>query len=808
MIDRVVSREHCLNNVQVTVKHHYPFFVDASEKGQKALPKSHEVEYVQPVLQFIEDQYGDKLDQLLKTKILQIERVPDTERLIFKSGEENQMDESEWEKACNDVLSFLSKFGTKSLRVADEALVSFEERANEILQQFTSKELIAMALTPEHQMSIVGIKDKVDKLAQQLEDLVIDIVEEERFKASIITDEMKDIPVPKLLLLHRSGVKQRLEDELKGLTAEISPEKNAVLFKGPKEMIAKATLVLWQLLAKSKEESVELPTLIVSLLKTEDAQEHIYNNFEENDVVAVLSFEINKANEVTVVGVNGTQARKAAKLVKDLTKERSTHLEEDQAQLMKSTKWSNLRDKLQRSCLCKVEFDSATSTLWIGGCCDDVEDSANEIEKFLEENTIVTKIIPLSTGQRKFLFKYWESKVKAVQRNHHFHSVSIKEMEDEEGGVIISGTVDGVQEGVSEFSDMVRGILCRNIPIDKPGMRKYFIEGLGVSMLKIVENEHKCVVEIKSASKPKSYMSSIPEEAILESSEKCLCTYATPEAKKISLYKGDITKHRVDVIVNAANASLEHVGGVAKAIVDAGGMEIQEECRRHINQNEEMLVGDVFVSGAYKLPCKKVVHTVGPKWNRKSDLNRDKKTKEERYLSLAIYNSLEESDSYASIAFPAISTGIFGFPAELCAQVMMDTILEFSEKNQGCAIKDIHIIDRDDLTVSVFAGEMRKRFGKEADFWDSATAIPKANKKSKTKLKGKPKANHATQSMASVAVPVAPSDPYTIVTRQNVLITLRVGDLSQEEVSTIQLDPVNSKSQGERKVVRINGGSN
>ena len=92
----MVSREHCLNTVQIYVKHRYPFFfVDASEKEQKVLPKSHEVEYVQPVLQFIEDQYDDELDQLLKTKSMQIERAPDRERIILKPGEESQMDESE-----------------------------------------------------------------------------------------------------------------------------------------------------------------------------------------------------------------------------------------------------------------------------------------------------------------------------------------------------------------------------------------------------------------------------------------------------------------------------------------------------------------------------------------------------------------------------------------------------------------------------------------------------------------------------------------------------------------------------------------
>lgn len=135
---------------------------------------------------------------------------------------------------------------------------------------------------------------------------------------------------------------------------------------------------------------------------------------------------------------------------------------------------------------------------------------------------------------------------------------------------------------------------------------------------------------------------------------------------KIKLVQGDITELDTDVIVNAANAQLILGGGVAGAIRRKGGPTIQEECN---------LIGGTFVGGAVittggNLKAKHVIHAVGPRMGEGSEDNK---------LKNAVINSLKLMDEHmlTSIAFPAISTGIFGYPIERCAKVMISATKEY-----------------------------------------------------------------------------------------------------------------------------------
>jgi len=134
----------------------------------------------------------------------------------------------------------------------------------------------------------------------------------------------------------------------------------------------------------------------------------------------------------------------------------------------------------------------------------------------------------------------------------------------------------------------------------------------------------------------------------------------------LELIDGDITKMDTDAIVNAANSMLIMGGGVAGAIRQKGGPTIQEECSK---------IGGTFVGGAVittggKLKAKYVIHAVGP---RMGEGNEDEKLKN------ATLNSLKLADKHKlkSISFPAISAGIFGFPIERCAQIMLGTTIEY-----------------------------------------------------------------------------------------------------------------------------------
>lgn len=140
----------------------------------------------------------------------------------------------------------------------------------------------------------------------------------------------------------------------------------------------------------------------------------------------------------------------------------------------------------------------------------------------------------------------------------------------------------------------------------------------------------------------------------------------------LELIEGDITEMRTDAIVNAANAQLILGGGVAGAIRRKGGPKIQDEC----NKIGGTFVGGAVITTAGNLKAKYVIHAVGP---RMGEGNEDEKLKN------ATLNSLKLADdkNLKSISFPAISTGIFGFPIERCAEIMLKTTIGYLQEQTG-----------------------------------------------------------------------------------------------------------------------------
>jgi len=146
--------------------------------------------------------------------------------------------------------------------------------------------------------------------------------------------------------------------------------------------------------------------------------------------------------------------------------------------------------------------------------------------------------------------------------------------------------------------------------------------------------------------------------------------------KILRLVEGDITERNVDVIVNAANSYLKHGGGVAAAIVRKGGAVIQDESDMIITAGGLVPVGSAVITTAGRLPCKAVIHTVGP---RMGEGNEDYKLRKAVRSSLL----LASEKGFTSISMPAISSGIFGFPKDRCARILVEESKTFLEGNNN-----------------------------------------------------------------------------------------------------------------------------
>ena len=181
----------------------------------------------------------------------------------------------------------------------------------------------------------------------------------------------------------------------------------------------------------------------------------------------------------------------------------------------------------------------------------------------------------------------------------------------------------------------------------------------------------------------------------------------------VSVYQGDICKETADVIVNPANEHLNHSAGAAEAIVKAGGKSIQDESDEIMKKRRyyRLAPGEVVATQAGNLPCNLIVHVVGPRWSNYSSYQKDAA---KNVLYIAVLNSLglASQNGATSISMPAISSGIFGVPLEICAEVLFTAATNFTQNAHSTnTLKDIRFVNIDKKTTQAFSQEMKKRFG-------------------------------------------------------------------------------------------------
>ncbi|XP_070541360.1 protein mono-ADP-ribosyltransferase PARP9-like [Ptychodera flava] len=238
--------------------------------------------------------------------------------------------------------------------------------------------------------------------------------------------------------------------------------------------------------------------------------------------------------------------------------------------------------------------------------------------------------------------------------------------------------------GEGDSAKLASEMLCRRLGLPVPGSR----HGKG----------NKTDTGTSASSGVHSYQRQHSGSNSTDAIGSTLFEFASSTGTKVSIKYGDITKEMVDAIVNDANDKLQHNGGVAAAIVKAGGYSIQRDSDK-ITDKRTLNVGEVVCTKAGSLPCKAVLHVVGPYWK---PYDADTVT---AYLYDCCWNLLTKASNwdYKSVAIPAIGTGIYRVPKHVCAQMMFKAVKDFTDQQDyKDRLRSIIFIDIDWDTVKTF----------------------------------------------------------------------------------------------------------
>lgn len=563
-------------------------------------------------------------------------------------------------------------------------------------------------------LTIAGRHDDIKRLRSPVETVVLRATSRIQRQRDVLLEEM-DVSPAQYYILQQGGLQQR--------AAEICPEialryrendKKLGISGLPAEVYRVKSWILEKELQMSQRQLDVDPSLLV-FLRSVDSVDMSQVLFTSQGICAIYHVQ---EREIVLMASSDTALAEAQQKMKTALSHQVLAVD-DQAVLRKP-EWKQLNAQLMDSCnspkmkTVVIHFDPERGDrVTVSGFLNPVKEVAGHLMGFVEKFSHVQEALRVkSCAVVKFI-----QDNKSTDLNNLSKEIRVS-MDLLRRKIKISGPRLHVREAKASLQKIAQDLSTDELTIVKPGARKYFLAD-GKSFLSTVMKECDCVVLLQE-----DHMLSEEDEEDEDEEEldrfgtSTYCEVRISGGVLLTVSRADICTFKADAVVNAANEDLNHIGGLALALLKAAGPVLQKLSDDHVKRHGPLKPGDAVATDAGNLPCRHVVHAVGPRfsdWDRRTAVMR---------LKEAVHSSLREAVKVkcCTVALPAISSGIFGFPLDLCAETIALAVKEYCDQGKGPgSLKEIYLVDNNDNTVRAMAKAVASQF---KDLWPKLSVPP------------------------------------------------------------------------------------
>ncbi|XP_017656057.1 protein mono-ADP-ribosyltransferase PARP14 [Nannospalax galili] len=545
-------------------------------------------------------------------------------------------------------------------------------------------------------LTLAGKSEDVQDIGQKIKRLIENATEKIRKEEQSLKEKVAVSP-GKHFLLHQSGLLEDLRKKYPEMEISYDTATHYLCFKGLRADVYQVKCEIQDKVFAMVQKGVPFPPEIFTFLQHVDCQELSKALFAAQKTLG--TYELKETTVLLTSSSSNALLEAEQQMHRALSFKR---IEVEDKEVLRSNKWKKKIHTLQKKHSSSIditvmnELTSETpAEVIIAGFRTEVNEIHSTLFGFLENSMKIERLIEI---EQSLVMDYLKSDKKLLWPKIRRANVQVDfEAENKPKGILLSGFKSKVLECMDIVKQFQASVCIKSFHTDKPGARQFFQDKEAYYKSE-VRRLYGCAIELQENGERKR--GSISEQ-------KCLVRRDVVPGVTLTVQQGDLTRFPVDVVVNAANEDLQHIGGLALALLKAAGPDLQAECDQIVQRDGKVLPGNATISKAGKLPCHYVIHAVGPQWRG------DEAPRCVHLLRRVVDQSLILAEKYKceSIAIPAISSGVFGFPLNRCVLTIVSTIKDnFQHKQSGHTLKKIYLVDPSDKTVGAFAEVVRNLF--------------------------------------------------------------------------------------------------